>query len=244
MFHNISDAFEETKDHLSALDGAIGDADHGVTMSIGFQAVKLELSRRNVDAMAPADVMNTAAAAFLNSVGASTGPLYATGFRRAAQELLAATGATQENQVALVKGIAAGVRERGKGQRGDKTMLDAWIPAAEAASNANRRFVGIEEMWRQILTAAEAGAASTCSMVAVRGRAARLGERAIGHVDPGAASAVVILKAMALAFCEDGAEQRKVFVSGAGEFADQHVNFAGQHLNADATKNRDEGRRS
>ena len=71
MFHNISRLeFEETKDQLSALDGAIGDADHGVTMSIGFQAVKAELSRRNVDAMAPADLMNTAAMAFLNSVGA------------------------------------------------------------------------------------------------------------------------------------------------------------------------------
>jgi phosphoenolpyruvate---glycerone phosphotransferase subunit DhaL len=207
MFHNISDAIEETKDHLSALDGAIGDADHGVTMSIGFQAVKVELSKRNVDAMAPADLMNMAAMAFLNSVGASTGPLYASGFRSAAQALAGATGATSEAQAALIKGIAAGVRERGKGQRGDKTMLDAWIPAAEAAAAANRRSAGNEEMWRQILTAAEAGAASTCSMVAARGRAARLGERAIGHVDPGAASAVVILKAMAQAFCGDGVER-------------------------------------
>ena len=87
MFHNISNSIEEAKDQLSALDGAIGDGDHGVTMSIGFQAVKAELSRRNVDAMAPADLMNTAATAFLNSVGASTGPLYATGLLRAAQAL-------------------------------------------------------------------------------------------------------------------------------------------------------------
>ena len=232
MFHNISDAIEETKDHLSALDGAIGDADHGVTMSIGFQAVKIELSKRNVDAMAPADLMNMAAAAFLNSVGASTGPLYATGFRSAAQALGGAIEATSEAQAALIKGIAAGVRERGKGQRGDKTMLDAWIPAAEAAANANRRSAGIEEMWQQILTAAEAGAASTCSMVAAKGRAARLGERAIGHVDPGAVSAVVILKAMAQAFCEDRVEQRKVF----GEEVGGAFNFAGQGLKIDVAK--------
>ncbi len=226
MFHNISDSIEETKDQLSALDGAIGDADHGVTMSIGFQAVKIELSKRNVDAMAPSDLMDIAAMAFLNSVGASTGPLYATGFRRAAQALVGASGATPETQAALVKGIAAGVRERGKGQRGDKTMLDAWIPAAEAAANANRRSASTEEMWAEILIAAEAGAASTCSMVAARGRAARLGERAIGHVDPGAASAVVILKAMALAFCGDVAEQRKVFgeeVGVAGKFSDPRL---------------------
>jgi phosphoenolpyruvate---glycerone phosphotransferase subunit DhaL len=203
MFQNISESIEDAKDHLSALDGAIGDADHGVTMSIGFQAVKTELGRCNLEGLSPVEVMNLAAMAFLNSVGASTGPLYATGFRRAGQALKDATAATPEAQAALVSGIAAGVRERGKGQRGDKTMLDAWIPAAEAAIDANRRSTDSEEMWRAILAAAEAGAASTGSMVAVRGRAARLGERALGHIDPGAASAVVILKAMAEAFRAD-----------------------------------------
>jgi dihydroxyacetone kinase-like protein len=203
MFQNISESIEDAKDHLSALDGAIGDADHGVTMSIGFQAVKTELGRRDLEGLAPAEVMNLAATAFLNSVGASTGPLYATGFRRAGQALKDATAATPEAQAALISGIAAGVRERGKGQRGDKTMLDAWIPAAEAAVDANRRSTDSEEMWQAILAAAEAGAASTGSMVAARGRAARLGERALGHIDPGAASAVVILKAMAQAFRAD-----------------------------------------
>jgi dihydroxyacetone kinase-like protein len=203
MFQNISESIEDAKDHLSALDGAIGDADHGVTMSIGFQAVKTELGRRDLEGLAPAEVMNLAATAFLNSVGASTGPLYATGFRRAGQALKDATAATPEAQAALISGIAAGVRERGKGQRGDKTMLDAWIPAAEAAVDATRRSTDSEQMWQAILAAAEAGAASTGSMVAARGRAARLGERALGHIDPGAASAVVILKAMAQAFRAD-----------------------------------------
>jgi len=206
MFHNISDAIEDAKDHLSELDGAVGDGDHGVTMSIGFQAVNAELSRRDVDAMAPADLINAAAMAFLNSVGASTGPLYATGLRRAAQALTGATETTPAAQAALLKGIADGVRERGKGQRGDKTMLDALIPAAEAAAGAVHRSASVEEMWREIIAAAEAGASSTRSMIASKGRAARLGERALGHVDPGAVSAVVILKAMALTFCRDGAK--------------------------------------
>ena len=210
MFHNISDAIEDAKDQLSELDGAVGDGDHGVTMSIGFQAVKAELSRRNVDAMAPADLIDTAAMAFLNSVGASTGPLYATGLRRAAQALAGATETTPEAQAALLKGLADGVRERGKGQRGDKTMLDALIPAAEAAASAVRQAASVEAMWREIIAAAEAGAASTRSMVASKGRAARLGERALGHVDPGATSAVVILKAMALTFCGDGAKPMRI----------------------------------
>jgi len=207
MFHNISDSIEEAKDQLSELDGEVGDGDHGVTMSIGFQAVKAELSRRDVDAMAPADLMNTAATAFLNSVGASTGPLYATGLKRAAQALVGVTEATAAAQAAILKGLADGVRERGKGQRGDKTMLDALIPASDAAATAVRQSADAQEMWRQIIAAAEAGMAATRSMIASKGRAARLGERALGHLDPGAVSAVVILKAMAQTFCPNDRQQ-------------------------------------
>ena len=123
MFHNIADSIEEAKDHLSELDGEIGDADHGVTMSIGFQAVKNELSKRNIDAMAPDDLMNLVAMAFLNSIGASTGPLYATGFRRAAQAIAGATDATPEVEAALIKGITDGVKERGKGRRGGQVHI-------------------------------------------------------------------------------------------------------------------------
>jgi dihydroxyacetone kinase-like protein len=238
MFHNISDAIEDAKDQLSALDGAVGDGDHGVTMSIGFQAVKAELSRRNVDAMAPADLMNTAAIAFLNSVGASTGPLYATGLRRAAQALAGESDMTPAAQAAMLKGLADGVRERGKGQRGDKTMLDALIPAAEAAANAVRQSASGEEMWREIIVAAEAGEASTRSMVASKGRAARLGERALGHVDPGAASAVIILKAMALTFCGDGARSMRIASdqsTTSGGFPGQRFRTDGRRASADGT---------
>jgi dihydroxyacetone kinase-like protein len=154
--------------------------------------------------------------AFLNSVGASTGPLYATGLRRAAQALTGATDATPAAQAAILKGIADGVRERGKGRRGDKTMLDALIPAADAAANAVRQSASVEAMWREIVAAAEAGAASTRSMVASKGRAARLGERALGHLDPGAASAVVILRAMAVTFCEGGPGNVKMTSERAG----------------------------
>ena len=198
MFRLISAAIEECKEHLSELDGAIGDADHGITMSLGFLAIKTELARRQSETLAASEVLNLGASAFLDAVGASTGPLYASGLRRAARALAGATAPGAEAQVALLEGIAVGVRERGKGQRGDKTMLDAWIPAAEAAAKA--RELGPERMWDEIIRAAEAGAASTRTMIAARGRAARLGERALGHVDPGAASAVMILKAMAQAF--------------------------------------------
>ena len=102
----------------------------------------------------------------------------------------------------IIDEMRAGIQQRGKGQRGDKTMLDAWVPAAEAAVNAKVHSRDVTTMWSAILEAAETGANSTSSMVAARGRAARLGERSLGHIDPGAASAVIILRAMRDTFVE------------------------------------------
>lgn len=202
MFYRISIAIEAGKDHLSDLDGAIGDADHGITMSLGFMAVNAELAKLNLDDTLPSEVLTAAASAFLDAVGASTGPLYATAFRRAAQALKQDDCLSPAGQAAIVEAMTAGIMERGKGQRGDKTMLDAWIPATEAAANAQARAASSLDMWKSILEAAEAGANSTRSMVAARGRAARLGERSLGHMDPGAASAVIILRAMKDTFGE------------------------------------------
>ncbi|RUU89426.1 MAG: dihydroxyacetone kinase subunit L [Mesorhizobium sp.] len=206
MFYRISIAIEAGKDHLSDLDGAIGDADHGITMSLGFLAVNAELAKLDLDHMLASEIFSAAASAFLDAVGASTGPLYATAFRRAAQALKQDERLSAAGQAAIIEAITTGIKERGKGQRGDKTMLDAWIPATEAAVNACARAAGSREMWNSILQAAEAGANSTRSMVAARGRAARLGERSLGHMDPGAASAVIILRAMKDTFCGDGAK--------------------------------------
>lgn len=202
MFQRISIAINAGKDHLSELDGAIGDADHGITMSLGFMAVNAELTKLDLAQALPSEIFAVAASAFLDAVGASTGPLYATGFRRASQALKSDESLSPTCQAMIVDEMRAGIQQRGKGQRGDKTMLDAWIPAAEAAINASARELAVAGMWNAILEAAEAGANSTSSMVAARGRAARLGERSLGHIDPGAASAVIILQAMRDAFVE------------------------------------------
>lgn len=196
MFHRISIAINAERDLLSELDGAIGDADHGITMSLGFMAVNAELAKLDLDRTLPSEVFTTAASAFLDAVGASTGPLYATAFRSAAQALKQDECLSSASQATIVEAMTTGIKTRGKGQRGDKTMLDAWIPATEAAVSARASGVGIAQMWDSILEAAETGANSTRSMVAARGRAARLGERSLGHIDPGAASAVIILRAM------------------------------------------------
>lgn len=196
MFQLISIAMQSEKDRLSELDGAIGDADHGITMSLGFSAVTGAIARLDLDSALPSEIFATAATAFLDAVGASTGPLYATGFRKAAQALKQDESLSLPGQAAVIEAITQGIRDRGKGQRGDKTMLDAWIPATESALRAREQEATPSEMWNSVVTAAENGADSTRSMVAARGRAARLGERSLGHMDPGAASAVLILKAM------------------------------------------------
>lgn len=196
MFQLIAFSIKEEKERLSDLDGAIGDADHGITMALGFSAVTGALAKADLEQTPPSEIFAIAASAFLDAVGASTGPLYASAFRSASKSMKAHDALDAEGQVAIIEAMMRGIQERGKGQRGDKTMLDAWIPAAEAARKALTSGLSGPEMWARILDTAEKGADSTRSMIATRGRAARLGERSLGHVDPGAASAIIILSAM------------------------------------------------
>ena len=196
MFVGIAAAIEAEKGRLSELDGVIGDADHGVTMSIGFSAVNEALSRLDQGSADPATVLSTSAKAFLNAVGATSGPLYATAFIRAAAAIKGRAVLDRDAVVDMVTAMVKGIRDRGKADRGDKTMIDAWLPAAEAAEAARLAGRDLSECLDAALFAAQAGAEATKSMVASKGRASRLGERAIGHMDPGAASAVVILGAI------------------------------------------------
>lgn len=200
MFSRISSSIAAERDHLTELDGAIGDADHGITMSLGFAAVVGALGKSDITSLSAADTMRLAASTFLDAVGASTGPLYATAFQNAATVFETDPSLELSAQVAMIEAIANGIRRRGGGQRGDKTMLDTWIPAAEAATSAFRHGRNVKEVWSGAVAAGEGGAVATRSMVATRGRAAKLGERSLGHMDPGAASAVLILKAMQQTF--------------------------------------------
>jgi dihydroxyacetone kinase-like protein len=199
IFQAITAAIEATKGRLSELDGVIGDADHGVTMSIGFSAVGEALRRLDRANTDPTTVLNTAAKVFLNAVGASPGPLYATGLMRAATVMKGRTVLDRDAIVDIIAAVAKGIQDRGKAERGDKTMVDVWVPAAEAAEAAKAAGKDLGECLKEALTAAQAGAEATKFMVAHKGRASRLGERAIGHEDPGAASAVVIIGAIAQA---------------------------------------------
>lgn len=197
LFTALSAAIEADKERLCQLDGAIGDADHGVTMAIGFAAVTEALRKLDAAVVDPATVFNTAAKSFLNAVGASSGPLYGTAFMRAAAAVKSRASLNRDATVAAVAAMANGIQDRGKGARGDKTMLDAWLPAVEALEAAAAEGKDLKTCFAAAVEGAAAGAEATKSMIASKGRASRLGERALGHMDPGAASAVTILKTMA-----------------------------------------------
>lgn len=195
----VADSMDANRDMLCALDGEIGDADHGIAMAEGFGAVRTALAETPAT---PTDVFNIAAKAFLNAVGASSGPLYATAFMRAGAAVKGQDALDDAQAPTLIAAMVEGITHRGKASVGDKTMLDAWHPAAEAALAATGR--PFADVFADAAEAAQAGAEDTRAMQAQLGRAARLGERSVGHMDPGAVSAALLLRAMADSFAEAG----------------------------------------
>lgn len=200
VFRTIAAAIEADRDRLCALDGVIGDADHGIAMTLGYSAARDAVDALD-DSTDPTTLLNTAAKSFLNAVGASSGPLYATAFMRAAASVKGKPVLEDGDFVGMLQAMAQGMADRGKATVGEKTMIDAWLPAADAASKAWNETANLCDSLLEAVRAANAGMEATASMVATKGRSARLGERSLGHVDPGAASAVVTIEAMRQALC-------------------------------------------
>lgn len=196
MFDAIAVAIEADKDRLCQLDGVIGDADHGIAMALGFGAVRDALASLDLATTEPTALLNTAAKSFLNAVGASSGPLYATAFMRGATAVKGKATLAAGDVIGIVQAMAQGIKDRGKAEIGEKTMIDAWQPAAEAAAAANLAGKNLAQSLEAALAAAERGAEATKDMIAAKGRSSRLGERSLGHMDPGAASAVTVIGAM------------------------------------------------
>jgi len=196
MVAAIADRMEAEKDRLCALDGIIGDADHGIAMALGFGAARDATAALDPATADPATVLNTTAKAFLNAVGASSGPLYATAFMRAAATVKGKQALDDADVAPMLAAMAKGIQDRGKAELGEKTMLDAWLPAADAATARAGEGGSRADVMEAAVAAAQAGAEATKDMIAGKGRSSRLGERARGHMDPGAASAVVIVDAM------------------------------------------------
>lgn len=185
LFHAFADRMQAERDHLCQLDGEVGDADHGIAMAQGMAAA----ARAADDAVGTLqDLCNAAAKGFLNAVGASSGPLYATGFLRVGKALGAVTEVPKDRVLQIIVALRDGIVHRGKAVPGQKTMLDAWHPAAEAVLQ------GLP--LPDIIRSAREGAESTRNMIATLGRSERLGARSLGHVDPGAVSAAMLIETL------------------------------------------------
>ena len=192
----------EQRDYLVDLDRAIGDGDHGENMERGFKAAVEALGQAQPASVA--EVLKTVAKTLMSTVGGAAGPLYGTAFLRASKA--AGDGDLDGAGVAaVIAGALDGIQARGKATTGEKTMVDAWTPALEAARAAAESGSDPAAVLEAAATAAEAGAAATEPMRATKGRASYLGERSIGHLDPGAVSTSLILRAAVRAAGEVGA---------------------------------------
>jgi dihydroxyacetone kinase-like protein len=188
---------------LTALDQAIGDGDHGTNMDRGFSAIvtSLDGGRPEGDsehAVAGA-MLRTAGRTLISTVGGASGPLYGTALMRAGGAVASADPATPTADV-LVAALAAGIggiETLGKATTGEKTMLDALIPAVNAGRDAAATGADAAAVTAAMADAAEAGAGATIPMLATKGRASYLGERSVGHQDPGATSSSLLLRALA-----------------------------------------------
>ncbi|MBU8865358.1 dihydroxyacetone kinase subunit DhaL [Paenarthrobacter aromaticivorans] len=190
-------AMAEHRTELIELDRAIGDSDHGENMDRGFQAVLQKLDETPPETAGAA--LKAAAMALMSKVGGAAGPLYGTAYLRAATSLGDSTDIDADALASALAAARDGVVARGKAETGDKTMIDAWTPAVEAARNAASDGGDVHAVLQAAAEAAEVGAVATDPLVARKGRASYLGERSAGHRDPGAASTALLLRAAAAA---------------------------------------------
>jgi len=195
------DVIADHRVELITLDRDIGDGDHGENMDRGFQAVLGKLDSLPADSV-PGDVFKLVATTLISTVGGAAGPLYGTAFLKGAVAVAGKPDLDGAAIVALLTAARDGIVLRGKAESGDKTMVDAWTPAVDAAAAAERAGATPVAILVEAADAAEAGAVATEPLVARKGRASYLGERAIGHRDPGAQSSALLIRAAA-----DTAEQ-------------------------------------
>ena len=195
ILSNICETIEDQKDYLSELDREIGDGDHGVTMSIGWMAVKEKLSTIN-----PSDgfhkICAQIASIFLSAVGASAGPLYATALMRGGSAVKDKNLLDAMSFSLFLNAAANGIKERGKAEIGDKTMLDVWIPAADEMKKQVSYGADLMIALECAVKKAENAMNATKNLLAKKGRASKLGDRSIGHIDPGAASSFAIINSI------------------------------------------------
>jgi phosphoenolpyruvate---glycerone phosphotransferase subunit DhaL len=191
-------AVAENKEYLTELDSAIGDADHGINMNRGMQAVIGKL-----DAGPQPDIgaqLKNVGMTLVSTVGGASGPLYGTLFLQMGSSAAGKSELSPEDWAAALAAGLTGVRNRGKAEPGDKTMIDALTPAVDALNAAIADGASFEDALQRSADAAHSGMEATIPLVARKGRASYLGERSANHQDPGATSSWLLLRTAADTF--------------------------------------------
>jgi dihydroxyacetone kinase-like protein len=201
--NEVATVIEAEGDYLTQLDAAIGDGDHGVNMNRGFATVQKALAGQD-GSVPPGQLLTLAGKTLISSVGGASGPLYGTGLRRAGRALGRGNEFDGEQLLEALDAAIAGIQELGAAEPGDKTMVDALMPAAAAYRDRLESGDGVADALAAAADAADEGARATVPMQARRGRASYLGERSIGHQDPGATSAALIVRALQRTVAKEG----------------------------------------
>ena len=180
LIDKIADRIYENKDYLSELDREIGDSDHGVNLSRGFQKIKDE--SEILKSLNYSDCFNKMAMILISNVGGASGAIYGTGLMKVAQTLKGVDILDRNNIVKAAEAMVEGIKMRGKAQCGEKTMLDTIVPVVEVLKNNKED--SLDVLLKKIQITAKEGMESTENMLATKGRASYLGARSIGHIDP------------------------------------------------------------
>ncbi|WP_031548054.1 dihydroxyacetone kinase subunit DhaL [Salinicoccus luteus] len=192
-YKEIVSMVEEEKNYLCELDRKLGDGDHGVTMSIGWQAVDEKIDNELLEEEDCGKVNIMVGKTFLNAVGSSVGPLYATGFMRGGKVVKGKSVIGDSDLAEFWIAFARGIQERGQAEVGDKTMVDTLEPFADKLESVYAETKDFRIAFNEAVEAGEKGMQYTKDIISKKGRSSRLGERSIGAQDPGATSAYLIL---------------------------------------------------
>lgn len=190
----MAEKVQEQKDFLTELDNEIGDGDHGINLARGFAAVKEKMpSFADKDVGA---ILKETGMTLVSTVGGASGPLYGTAFMKAGMACKGMSEIGSKEFLAAFSAAVAGIKQRGKSEEGEKTMLDALCPAERALTEALGAGADLKEALGKAVDAAEEGLVHTKDIIATKGRASYLGERSLGHQDPGATSSLLLLQVL------------------------------------------------
>lgn len=190
---NCSQIMSEQRDYLTQLDTAIGDGDHGLNMQRGFSKAMEKVA--TVTDKDIGTILKTVGMTLLSQVGGASGPLYGTLFIKGSQCAIGKESLSPEDLIAILKNGVDGIIARGRAEIGDKTMCDVWLPVL-AELEISDQSQTITQLLESAVKKAEDSLATTIPMIAKKGRASYLGERSVGHQDPGATSTTYILRAL------------------------------------------------